>query len=157
MAGIGGAAQALPPAQATTSAQAGSAAATEPSTTPAEVTVEWVNQGAYGGGVEGQTPDDASWFEPLTVTVGPAGAAGNVHFVATSGTTEIDLGMQPVVDGEAVAPTWVLPGGEVVGDTAYAEWYEISAEFVPDDPSEFQGSVPERPAFPWVQFGNLAG
>ncbi|GAB4086030.1 hypothetical protein GCM10028784_26600 [Myceligenerans cantabricum] len=149
--GAGGAADAVPsatpPALSGTSTTAGRSA-------PAEVTIEWVNQGAYGGGTEGVTPEDAPSFQPLTVTVGPAGAEGSVHFVAVGSGVEFDLGLQPVADGEAVAPTWVLPGGRVEGDTSYAEWYGISAEFVPDDPSAFQGAVPEREVFGWVQFGN---
>lgn len=140
--GVGGAAQAAPSAH---GAQAQS--------NPIEVTIEWDDRRAYGGGVEGVLPGEDENFDPATVNVFPADAEGTVRFEAIGSGVPYDLGSHPVVDGQAVAPTWVLPGGPVEGDTSYVEWYGLTAEFVPDDPAEYQAAVTER-TYGWVQAGN---
>lgn len=125
-------------------------AATEQTAGQVDVTITWDLYSHLGVGYEGVLPGEDPSFQPADVVVTPSGAEGSVHFVATSADGSIDLGRQPLVDGRSVAPTWDLPGGPVVDGARSAEWYWLTAEFVPDDPSEYQGAVPDR-NLGWLQ------
>lgn len=116
-----------------------------------DVAITWDLYSAFGVGHAGVLPEDDPHFQPADVVVAPSDAEGNVRFVATSENRTVDLGLQPLVDGRSVAPTLELPGGPVVDGARSAEWYWLTAEFVPDDPSEYQGAVPNRD-LGWFQF-----
>ena len=134
-------------------AHAAPAAVTESTGQPAgqvDVEITWDLHSAFGVGHEGVLPEDDPYFQPADVVVTPADAQGSVHFVATSENRTVDLGLQPLAGGVSVAPTWELPGGPVVDGARSAEWYWLTAEFVPDDPSAYEGAVPSR-NLGWVQ------
>lgn len=131
-------------------APAAATGATEQTAGQVDVTITWDLYSAYGVGHAGVLPEDDPYYQPADVVVSPADAEGSVHFVATSASRTVDLGLQPLADGVSVAPTWELPGGPVVDGARSAEWYWLTAEFVPDDPSAYQGAVPNR-NLGWVQ------
>jgi hypothetical protein len=118
-----------------------------------DVTITWDLHSHLGVGFEGVLPEEDPSLQPADVIVTPSDAEGSVRFVATSAGESIDLGLQPLVDGRSVAPTWELPGGPVVNGGRSAVWYSLTAEFVPDAPSEYQGAVPDR-NLGWVQLTN---
>ena len=142
--GVAGTAHAAPSAVTESTGQAAS---------QVDVTITWDLYSHLGVGFEGVLPEEDPSFQPADVIVTPSDAEGSVHFVATSEDRTVDLGLQPLVDGRSVAPTWELPAGPVVDGARSAEWYWLTAEFVPDDPSEYQGAVPDR-NLGWLQLSD---
>lgn len=139
--GIAGAAQAAPVAHGVTAQVAA----------PADVSIEWGDSRAYAGGIVG-VDDGTDWFAPITANIFPADAAGTVHFEATTWEGEVfDLGAQPVVDGTATAPTWVLPADKVENGNPVSTLYVVTAEFVPDDPADYSSATPTRDSFTLFQ------
>lgn len=123
---------------------------TAQSADPVGVTITWDLHSSFGVGYENVLPGQDPPFDPADVIVSPSDAEGGVRYVATNEDGTVDLGLQPLVDGRSVAPTWELPGGPVVDDARSATWYWLTAEFVPDEPSEHQGAVVNRD-LGWVQ------